>query len=60
MAKRNLKVTKWLGSIPAIGVCNACDKTFKVPMTALHTTTDAQTNLQQQFDFHKCRSTSEE
>jgi hypothetical protein len=29
-------------------------------MTALHKTTDARANLQQQFDFRKCKGTSEE
>jgi hypothetical protein len=54
MAKRNLRVTKWLSTTPAIGVCTACSKEFKVPMTAPTKTTDAQVNLQQQFDQHEC------
>jgi hypothetical protein len=54
MAKRVLKVSKWLSSTPAIGVCSACSKQFKVPMTALTRTRDAQVNLQQQFDLHEC------
>jgi hypothetical protein len=54
MAKRNLRVTKWLSSTPAIGVCTACSKEFKVPMTALTKTSDARVNLQQQFDRHEC------
>jgi hypothetical protein len=35
MAKRNLRVTKWLAMTPAIGVCTACNKEFKGPMAAL-------------------------
>ena len=33
--KRNLRVTKWLGKIPAVAVCTFCDRLFAVPMTAL-------------------------
>jgi len=54
MPKRNLRVTKWLSSTPAVGVCTACNKDFKVPMSALTKTKDAQVNLQKQFDQHEC------
>jgi hypothetical protein len=54
MAKRNLRVTKWLSTTPAIGICMACGKEFKAPLTALTKTKDAQTSLQEQFDRHKC------
>jgi hypothetical protein len=52
--KRNLRVTKWLSSTPAIGVCSSCSKEFRVPMTALTRTADAQAHLQEQFDRHEC------
>jgi hypothetical protein len=35
VTKRNLPVVKWLGTIPAAGVCTFCDRLFTVPMTAL-------------------------
>ena len=35
MTKRNLRVLKWLGQVPAIGVCTVCDRQFQAPMTAL-------------------------
>ena len=54
MPIRNLRVTKWLSSTPAVGVCTACSKEFKVPMSALTKTKDAQVNLQEQFDQHEC------
>jgi hypothetical protein len=54
MPKRNLRVVKWLGSTPAIGVCEFCSHQFKVPMTALAKTAEAQASLQEQFDRHKC------
>lgn len=54
-AKRVLKVVRWLNTTPAIGICEQCNKLFKVPLTALTKTFDAQTNLQEQFARHKCR-----
>jgi hypothetical protein len=54
MPKRNLRVTKWLSSTPAVRVCTTCSKEFKVPLTALTKTKDAQVNLQRQFDQHEC------
>jgi len=59
MAKRNLRVLEWLSSTPVTGVCAACLKVFKVPMVALSRTKDAQENMQQQFDAHKCRHEDE-
>jgi hypothetical protein len=54
MAKRILRVVKWLGTTPAVAVCELCRQQFKVPMSALTKTRDAQASLQQQFDSHKC------
>jgi len=53
MPERTLRVLKWLSATPAIGVCTRT-REFKVPMSALTRTADAQVNLQQQFDRHKC------
>jgi hypothetical protein len=54
MPERNLRILKWLNATPAIGVCTSCTREFKVPMSALTRTADAQVNLQGQFDRHKC------
>jgi hypothetical protein len=54
--KRNLRVTKWLGTIPAVGVCTFCDRLFYVPLTALKRVADAQESLRVQFAEHKCKS----
>jgi hypothetical protein len=35
MPKRNLRVLKWLGTVPAVGVCTLCNREFKVPMDAM-------------------------
>ena len=53
--ERRLKVIKWLSSTPVVAVCAHCDREFKAPMSALSRTVDAQANLQQQFDRHKCQ-----
>ena len=53
--KRNLRVVKWLSSTPVVAVCTFCSQEFKVPMSALSRTVDAQANLKQQFDRHICQ-----
>ncbi len=55
MEKRNLRVVKWLGTIPAVGACTFCDRLFNVPMTALKRVSDAQESLRFQFAQHKCQ-----
>ena len=54
MQKRNLKVTKWLGTTPAMAVCTACEREFKVPTGLLSKVADAQESLRVQFAEHKC------
>jgi hypothetical protein len=58
VAKRILRVIKWLRQTPVIAVCESCGHQFKAPMTALARTKDAQASLQQQFDLHKCKLTA--
>jgi hypothetical protein len=53
--KRRLKVVQWLSATPVVGTCDYCNKIFKVPMSALTKTVDAQANLQEQFDRHECK-----
>ena len=54
MPKRFLRVTKWLSTTPAIAVCMACNREFKVPLDSLAKTKAAQDYLQEQFDRHQC------
>jgi hypothetical protein len=54
MEKRRLRVLKWLGTIPAVGVCTLCNREFKVPVTAIKRVADAQESLKLQFDQHQC------
>jgi hypothetical protein len=56
VAKRNLRVAKWLGTIPAVGVCTLCNREFKVPLSAMRRVADAQESLRLQFTAHKCRT----
>ena len=50
----NLLVLKWVGTVPAVGICTGCDLQFKVPMTTLRRVADAQESLRKQFVEHKC------
>ena len=52
MEKRNLRVVKWLGTTPAVGVCYFCSS------TALKRIGDAQESLRAQFTEHKCKRES--
>jgi hypothetical protein len=54
MAKRNLRVAKWLGMVPAVGVCTGCNREFKVAMSSLKRVADAQESLRTQFAEHRC------
>ena len=54
MTQRRLRVVKWLSTTPALAVCTLCSREFKVPLSALRRTADAQANLQEQFVRHKC------
>jgi hypothetical protein len=54
MPKRNLRVTKWIGPVPAVGVCSDCGREFKVPLPLLKRTSDAQESLRKQFAEHLC------
>jgi hypothetical protein len=49
VAKRNLRVAQWLGTIPVIGVCTLCNREFKVPLSAMKKVTDSQESLRLQF-----------
>jgi hypothetical protein len=47
-------VVKWIGTIPVIGVCTVCDRSFTVPLPAIKRVADAQESLRVQFTEHKC------
>jgi len=57
--RRRLRVVKWLGSTPAVGVCTSCGRQFKTPLTGMAKTRDAQENLKMQFDNHRCKGESD-
>jgi hypothetical protein len=56
MAKRNLRVVKWVRTVPSIGICTLCSSQFKVPATAMKRVADAQESLRVQFTEHKCKT----
>ena len=55
MEKKRLRVLKWLGTVPAVGVCTLCNREFTVPVTAIKKVADAQESLKLQFDQHQCK-----
>jgi len=55
MPKRNLRVLKWLGTTPAIAVCTACNREFKVPLDVLKRVGGAAEHLKLQFARHQCK-----
>ena len=55
MRQRNLRVVKWIGTIPVIGVCTVCDRSFTVPLPAIKRVADAQESLRVQFTEHNCK-----
>ena len=50
---RNLRVVKWLATVPAVGVCTLCNREFRVPTNTLRRA-EASTNLRAQFNGHTC------
>ena len=56
MTKRTVKIVKLLGPVPCIAACTACGKQFTAPLSMLQRIKDAQANLQEQFDRHRCQS----
>jgi hypothetical protein len=59
VAKANLRVTKWLGTVPAVVVCTNCERIFKVPVESLKKTSEAQESLRKQFAEHRCKRVDE-
>jgi hypothetical protein len=55
MPKRNLRVLKWLGTIPAVAVCTSCNREFRVPLEVLKRAGGAVENLKLQFAQHQCK-----
>jgi hypothetical protein len=55
MEKKRLRVLKWIGTVPAVGVCTLCNREFTVPVTAIKRVADAQESLKLQFDQHQCK-----
>jgi hypothetical protein len=56
---RTIRVTKWLGPVPAVAVCSHCGREFKVPLALLKQTTNAQESLRKQFAEHRCPDRAE-
>ena len=55
MAKRNLRVLKWIGTTPAIATCTLCNQEFRVPADLLKRVAGAADYLKLQFARHQCK-----
>lgn len=56
MAKRAVRIVKHMGMVPCVAACTACGQQFTAPLNTLKRVTDAQANLQEQFDRHQCQN----
>ena len=56
MQKPNLRVVKWVGTIPVAAVCTCCNHEFKVPSSSMKRVSDAQQVLKNAFAEHECKS----
>ncbi|MGC2196910.1 MAG: hypothetical protein WA628_19705, partial [Terriglobales bacterium] len=56
MTKRAVRIVKHLGPVPCVAACTACGRQFTAPLSTLARVTDAQANLQEQFEQHRCES----
>jgi hypothetical protein len=56
MPNLNLRVTKWIGTVPAVGVCTVCSREFRVPVSAMKRVSDAQNFLKLEFSAHECEN----
>jgi hypothetical protein len=54
MPKRNLRVLKWIGTVPVIATCSMCKQEFRVSASDLKKLAAAQESLQRQFAEHLC------
>jgi len=54
-AEAQSRVIKWVGTVPAVGVCTFCNRQFKVPLSSMKRVADAQESLRVQFTEHRCK-----
>ena len=54
MAKRILRVVKWIGATPAVGMCAACEREFTLPVAVLKNVVEARAKMQVLFEEHQC------
>ena len=56
MKKPNLRVIKWVGTVPVVAVCTVCNREFKVPASSIKRVSDAQQVLKNAFAEHVCKN----
>jgi hypothetical protein len=55
MPEREMRIVKYIGSMPCIAACMYCNQQFRVSGTGVHTVESAMATLQEQFGGHKCK-----
>jgi hypothetical protein len=50
-----LRIVKWLGTVPEIAMCPFCKREFRTPLTRMRQSLNALENLQVRFYGHKCQ-----
>jgi hypothetical protein len=55
MQKRNLRVVKWLGTVPVVAVCSACNRKFQVSPIDMKGLQARKRSLRVEFAEHECK-----
>ena len=55
MLERRLLVLQYMGNAPFLATCERCQLKFFTPRELGHKLVEAEQNMQERFDSHKCR-----
>lgn len=55
MAKRGLRLVKWIDDAPSLGICESCNAQFPAPSYLHGQREPAEAVIRSAFDKHKCK-----
>jgi hypothetical protein len=55
MAKRGLRLVKWIDDAPSLGICESCNVQFPAPSYLHGQREPAEAAIRSPFDKHKCK-----
>jgi hypothetical protein len=55
MAKRSLRLVKWIDDAPSLGICESCNAQFAAPSYLHGQREPAEAAIRSAFDKHKCK-----